>query len=121
MCCGQKRSIIKGSPNLSTRSGTSTSARDQAGHSHLPAVSSASHRNSPTLSNTGSQQQGSIVFAPGVRYRSGVTLRYLRSTPAHIIGPVTGRSYQFSAAHPVQVIDSRDASGLLSTGFFRRA
>ena len=120
MCCGQKRAIIKGSPNLRTRSDNSTSPGSRSGNLPVAAAPSSHREISATPSNTAGQQAGRLVVAPAGGYRSVTTLRYLRSAPARIIGAVTGRQYNFSASHPVQVIDSRDASGLLSTGLFRR-
>jgi|GraSoiStandDraft_35_1057300.scaffolds.fasta_scaffold1804181_2 hypothetical protein len=49
-----------------------------------------------------------------------VMLRYLERSPILVRGSSTGRHYQFSGTHPVQAVDSRDATALLSTGFFRR-
>jgi hypothetical protein len=33
---------------------------------------------------------------------------------------MTGRSYEFSAAQPVQSVDASDAASLLNTRYFRR-
>jgi hypothetical protein len=37
-----------------------------------------------------------------------------------VIGPATGRSYAFSGARPVQVVDARDADILARSTVFRR-
>jgi hypothetical protein len=49
-----------------------------------------------------------------------VRVRYTRQARVRVGGPVSGRSYEFSGADAVQSVDSRDADGLVSTGFFRR-
>ena len=48
-------------------------------------------------------------------------LRYTESSPIHVRGPATGKTYQFSGAQPLQAVDTRDAASLLQTRFFRRA
>jgi hypothetical protein len=50
---------------------------------------------------------------------AAVNLRYTESSPIHVRGPITGRSYKFSGADPVQPVDVRDAGLLLSARFFR--
>jgi hypothetical protein len=49
-----------------------------------------------------------------------IRLRWRRRVTASVTGPGTGTSYQVSAERPVVAVDSRDASGLLATGFFER-
>jgi hypothetical protein len=39
---------------------------------------------------------------------------------ASVSGPATGLSYQVSAERPIVDVDSRDAAGLMATGFFER-
>jgi len=48
-------------------------------------------------------------------------LRYTESSPIHVRGPITGKTYQFSGTQPVQAVDKRDAASLLQTRFFRRS
>jgi hypothetical protein len=48
-----------------------------------------------------------------------VTLRYLGTASMLIVGPVTGRQYQFSAAEAAKTVARADAHRLLSTGLFR--
>jgi hypothetical protein len=48
-----------------------------------------------------------------------VRLRYLQTRPLLVRGPVTGRVYQFSGAHPEAGVDCRDAASLLQTNLFR--
>ena len=50
-----------------------------------------------------------------------VHLRYRERAPMRVRGPVTGRHYEFSAAQPIQAVDTRDADGLLRTRMFLRA
>jgi len=50
-----------------------------------------------------------------------IHLRYTESSPILVRGPVTGKSYQFSAAQPLLPVDTRDAPALCETRFFRRA
>lgn len=52
--------------------------------------------------------------------RQHVAIRYLERSPILVRGPVTGREYTFSGAHPDQAVDTRDAPALLKTRFFRR-
>jgi hypothetical protein len=58
----------------------------------------------------------------GAAHSSGasVFVRYTESQRVVVRGPVTGRRYAFSAASPVQSVDSRDASALLGARYFRR-
>lgn len=49
-----------------------------------------------------------------------VRVRYTQQPGVRVNGPATGRVYEFSAAAAVQSVDSRDAEGLVGTGFFRR-
>lgn len=49
------------------------------------------------------------------------SIRYLGSAPLRVRGPVTGHQYEFSGAHSVHAVDSRDAASLLRTRFFRPA
>jgi hypothetical protein len=49
-----------------------------------------------------------------------VRLHYVQSRAILVRGPVTGRIYQFSAAHPDGNVDGRDAAPLLRTSLFRQ-
>ena len=51
----------------------------------------------------------------------GMAILYLGDAPIRVRGLATGRSYEFSGVQLIQNVDSRDASSLLSTRFFRRA
>jgi hypothetical protein len=50
-----------------------------------------------------------------------VQLRYRDRARVLVRGPLSGRSYEFSAAAPVQAVDARDAESLLRTRLFVRA
>ena len=49
-----------------------------------------------------------------------VRVRYTQQAGVRVNGSASGRVYEFSAAAAVQSVDSRDAEGLVGTGFFRR-
>jgi hypothetical protein len=49
-----------------------------------------------------------------------VRVRYTQQAGVRVRGPASGRSYEFSVVAAVQSVDSRDAEGLVGTGFFRR-
>jgi len=57
------------------------------------------------------------VSGPGAA--APVSIRYTENYSIVVRGPVTGRRYPFSAANPVQPVDSRDAATLLQARFFR--
>jgi hypothetical protein len=50
-----------------------------------------------------------------------VALRSVSAGGMIVRGPATGRQYAFSAAAPVQMVEARDAQGLLRTSWFRQA
>lgn len=59
---------------------------------------------------------------PGLAKSQGeVVLRYRDRARILVRGPVTGRSYVFSAEQPTQPVASRDAELLLATRYFARA
>ena len=51
---------------------------------------------------------------------TAVRVRYTHQQRVRVSGPASGRPYEFSALAAVQSVDSRDAEGLVATGFFRR-
>ncbi|MFM8901737.1 MAG: hypothetical protein ACKOF9_17615 [Burkholderiales bacterium] len=51
----------------------------------------------------------------------GVPLRCRDRGPLRVRGPVTGRSYEFSAAQPIHSVDARDVDAMLRTRLFLRA
>lgn len=94
MCCGQKRSALRNAPN------SPRAPRQTLAPAATPALATAP--------------------APAPSRNSSVALRYLESSPIRVRGPVTGQPYDFSGSHPVQAVDSRDATALLRTRFFRQ-
>jgi hypothetical protein len=48
-----------------------------------------------------------------------ITVEYSERSSIRLRGAITGRVYEFSARHPAQMVDRRDASALLDTHFFR--
>jgi hypothetical protein len=48
-----------------------------------------------------------------------VEIRYVEQSPVVVRGPVTGRTYQFSSAAPIQKVHGSDAEALIRTRFFR--
>jgi hypothetical protein len=51
---------------------------------------------------------------------SGVMLEYLERRPVEVRGEVTGETYVFSQAQPIQTVDRTDAPGLLRSSAFRQ-
>ena len=100
MCCGQKRSALRSAPAPARTWPTTPTVRQSTpnipGHHHTAAKPSAT--------------QIAILFSePSL----------LETSPVRVRGPVTGRQYNFSGSHPVQAVDSRDATALVRTRFFR--
>jgi hypothetical protein len=58
---------------------------------------------------------------PRTHAAAEVAVQYLESSPISVRGAASGRTYKFSAALPVQQVESRDAGALLSSRFFKRA
>ncbi len=62
-----------------------------------------------------------LVWPPSMgRQVATLHLRYRDRARISVRGPATGRSYEFSAAQPVQAVEVRDAQSLLRTGLFMR-
>lgn len=107
MCCGQKRSELRGSPIQKT-------------------VWRVPQRNSgerPTQTSRiiNTQIQDGQAPSPVSVPHTSVNIRYVESLPIRVRGLVSGVSYEFSSLHAVQAVDARDALSLLNTRFFRRA
>jgi len=49
----------------------------------------------------------------------GLNLHYKGQPLVSVLGPITGRAYQFSPVQPVQPVDLRDARFLLASPLFR--
>jgi hypothetical protein len=99
-CCGQKRDALKTS--------TSPSASRDAVSRHWPTPRTAPIQAPPP---------------PRAAVSSGafaIALEYTEKSAIVVEGSATHRRYEFSAAAPVQMVDSSDAAALLSTRFFVR-
>ncbi len=94
MCCGQKRDNLK----------TDNVARNQ------------------TLMPTRLPEPRHSVpaNAPAIDGPRAIAVRYTETSRVVVAGPATGRRYEFSATHPLQMVDPRDAGAMLSTRFFAR-
>ena len=100
MCCGQKRSELR-SPTTPAR---------------IPTTMPTVRQNVPNLPRALPQ-----ALASAQSPSSSVALRYTESSPVRVMGPVTGRQYDFSGSRSVQAVDSRDAPALLRSRFFRQS
>lgn len=124
MCCGQKRTellnsqslrAIQNPPQLMVGNGGARVVQTQP--VAAPAKQAGFLPNS-ARPQTGSIQRRTVATSPIPRH--AISVRYLENAPIRVRGPVSGVYYEFSRAHPVQQVDPRDSSGLLSTRFFRR-
>jgi hypothetical protein len=102
-CCGQKRESLR-----TTSPATSGSQPRISWPSRQAERSLAAPFHPPVLS------------APVSPDADSVALQYTETSPVTVEGAVTRRSYAFSAACPVVVVDTRDAGALLNTRFFVR-
>ena len=93
-CCGQRRVVPGRLPAARASIGRLAATPPQYRVAPAPVVASSS------------------VAAP---------LRYVKQSGITVRGPVTGKHYTFTAAAPVQLVDSHDLAGLLRTSWFRRA
>lgn len=108
-CCGSNRSAWPGSTQTgSTQTGSTQTGSTQAGSSQAGSSQAGARP-------TGASGTGATGTASG-----SIRLRWRRRVAASVTGPGTGASYLVSADRPVVAVDSRDASGLLATGFFER-
>ncbi len=65
-------------------------------------------------------QKRSALKMNGTQQPGALNLLYDGSSSVAMRGPVTGQLYQFSRLHPVQAVDSRDATSILRTRLFRQ-
>jgi hypothetical protein len=93
-CCGQKRLGPIFRPSIGPAAG--------------PA--SLRHERPPTTARAPATPEGGMV-----------ALRSIPPGGVFVLGPATGRQYEFSAVAPVQMVDTRDAPALLRTSWFRQA
>jgi hypothetical protein len=129
MCCGQKRTELLNNQPLraidnprqfmvaNSVVGNSGARVVQTQPLAAPAKQAGFLANSARL-QTGSIQRKTVATSPIPRH--AISVRYLENAPIRVRGLVSGVYYEFSRADPVQQVDSRDSSGLLSTRFFRR-
>lgn len=123
MCCGQKRSKLRTIPApIPTRSvGRSLPANRQ---SPVPGTQPAPSERITSLKNPRLDpplQPIAPVPVTTSTPESSLAVRYLESFPVLVQGLATGRRYEFSSSQPVQNVDSRDVSTLLSTRSFSLA
>jgi len=123
-CCGQNRNLRKVvSPVRASRiqanpSDTSAVGRSDATGLHATSISAttsqgASISSTPIPNRTVSPARSAVG--------SSVAIRYLQRPRILVLGPVSGKQYEFSVGSAIQVVDSRDVAGLLRTGFFSRS
>jgi hypothetical protein len=114
MCCGQKRSEL---PNTQTQRAARYVPQYRSGNGPAQAVST--QHSTPSASADPQARSGEAptpVSAP----QFSIGVRYVETLPIRVRGLVSGVSYEFSGAAPVQQVDARDAPPLLNTRFFRR-
>jgi hypothetical protein len=99
-CCGQKRNALKTNTSLSTSHG--------AVNHHWP---------TPQPRQIQAPVPPRPAAVPGAY---AIAIEYTEKSPIVVEGSATHRHYEFSAAAPVQMVDSGDAAALLSTRFFLR-
>lgn len=99
-CCGQRRE------GLAAETGRS------ANFATHPAVQSRTAPDGPTLA--------ARATSPSTDRDATVTLRYRSRSALIVLGPTTGKRYQFSAGGSMQAVDRRDAEPLVASGLFER-
>ena len=93
-CCGQGRATLAATPAVTLH------VPPLAPPAPLPAAPATEAAAAPVLDS--------------------VRIRYTREPRVRVVGPASGRAYEFSGVAAVQSIDARDAEGLVNTGYFRR-
>ena len=125
MCCGQKRTEFR---NSQTQGRTRTVPQYVSGNNWAPAVRTqpsmppgmpAASPRSPAHAQTRSVQPQAPT--PPSTPQPSIRVRYVETSPIRVRGLISGMSYEFSGAAPIQQVDARDAASLLNTRFFRRA
>lgn len=124
MCCGQKRAVLKSAspPTPSMVQGVRNPRASSTVHQATITRTGSYYTSPPATQDVYNPMTGRVQQAPQWAGSpcDSVTLRYLESSPILVLGPATGRQYEFSGAHPFQSVDARDAEPLLRTLFFRR-
>jgi len=124
MCCGQKRSELRNSQAQRTARSAPQYVSDPSwaqGVRTQPTAPPATQTASPYQPANTTRSLQSQPPAPISTQHSSISVRYLENSPIRVRGPVSGMGYEFSGSRPVQAVDARDASSLLSTRFFERA
>jgi hypothetical protein len=105
-CCGHKRDSLKTNP-FPTTSATNTPS---SGNPQAPPSSfrPAGGVPSPAPTDPAPPQSAHTI-----------ALRYTETSRVIVVGPSSRRRYEFSAAQPVQRVDSRDVSALVGSRFFK--
>src|SRR5262245_35710817 len=98
MCCGQNRQAA---------------AASDAPHLQVAAAPAV-------MSRTGITNAPTRPAVYAVDQKSAVTLQCRHRSPLTVVGPATGKRYQFLAGGSMQAVDAPDAEALLATGLFRR-
>ena len=101
MCCGHRRSEWQSS---------------QAPLRDMQRFTPADTRPRPATPIAEPLPHSSLTLLPA----GSLPIRYVDTLPIRVRGLMTGRSYEFSAAQPVQSVDASDAASLLNTRYFRR-
>lgn len=101
-CCGQKRSQAQLAAPPSALRGAGAVPAAEVGHA---------------FARGGGPDLGGPASWAGTR---SVALRFNERARILVRGPVTGRSYEFSADQPAQAVEARDAEALLRTRRFVR-
>jgi hypothetical protein len=124
MCCGQNRTALRNSKaQVTTRAVPQYNSGNSQVQAVRPPQPSRSASSPPAAVNPQTRSVQPPAPAPVSTPQSSITInvRYLEMSPIRVRGLVSGVSYEFSGAVPVQQVDARDASSLLNTRFFRRA
>jgi hypothetical protein len=123
MCCGQKRMELKNSsPNpIQSSSPAASIASQSRSKLQMPLSSRPPGRASIATTAPARSVPPSTMTSTRASAEGEVAVRYTESSPIMVRGTASGRTYRFSAALPVQSVESRDAGALLQSRFFRRA
>ena len=118
MCCGSKRTQLKGSlghePAAITRPATGAARRYEPPRARSGAAVSYGTR------DIAEARPVALESSAGTAGGSLVAIRCVEGAPVRVQGLATERRYDFTAAQPVLEVDAKDAAALLNTRFFRR-
>ena len=108
MCCGRKRQAFRNTPTLSRTPETMSMVPD--GIPRQPAPDTSAPPPPPSADTQ-------VARGPS----AAMLLRYLGPSAIRVLGPVTGRRYEFAGDQSDQRVDRRDAAVMLRHGSFARA